>query len=224
MQRLLDIAAAARAPVIDTDLILVTAGQPAVGSPEAGIVIAEFFDFQCGFCRRYTAETLPQLMAEYVDSGRVRLLFYDYPVANRHPHAPRAAEAARCGAEQDRYQALRTLFFEHSKALQPQFLSAHAEAAGLDIAAFEACVDSGRHAAAVAADLAQGTALGVRGTPTFFVGVPTDDGAGIRTLRRIAGAQPYTVFRDVIEQLAADAAVPHQAGQQQRSAPAEPGQ
>jgi protein-disulfide isomerase len=144
-------------------------------------------------------------MADYVRDGQLRILYFDYPVAATHPFAARAAEAARCAADQGRYQALRKRFYDYPKALQPQFLPEHARAAGLDVEAFEACLASDRHAAAVAADQALGVTLGVRGTPTFFIGKPSADGNAVHARKRIDGAQPLPVFREVIEQIAAAA-------------------
>jgi protein-disulfide isomerase len=201
-ERLLGIAAAARAPVKDADLDVPLDDQPALGAADAEVIIVEFHDFQCGFCRRHAAQTLPQLMADYVQQGLVRILFFDYPAA-AHPFAAKAAEAARCAADQNRYQALRSRFYDHAKALHPQFLPDHARAADLDVPTFEACLASGRHAAAIVADRRQGMALGVRGTPTFFVGVPSADGAAMHAQKRIDGAQPIAVFREVIEQVRA---------------------
>lgn len=205
LQRLLGIAAAARAPVKDVDITIGVGERPAVGATDAAVVLVEFHDFQCGFCRRHGAQTMPILMTDYVDAGRLRILFFDNPVASTHPFAAQAAEAARCAADQGRYLALRRRFYDHAKALHPQFLPDHAEAAGLDAAAFRTCLDSDRHVAAVSADQALAMTLGVRGTPTFFVGVPTRDGSAVQARKRIDGAQPMAVFRAVIDQLEAEA-------------------
>jgi protein-disulfide isomerase len=207
LQRLLGIAAAAQAPVKDVDVTIGVGERPALGATDAAVVLVEFHDFQCGFCRRHAAQTMPLLMSDYVDARRLRILFFDNPVASAHPFAAQAAEAARCAADQGRYLALRRRFYDHAKALHPQFLPDHAEAAGLDVAAFQACLDSDRHAAAVAADQALAVTLGVRGTPTFFLGVPNHDGSAVQARKRIDGAQPMAVFRDVIDRLEAEASL-----------------
>jgi protein-disulfide isomerase len=126
-------------------------------------------------------------MAEY--PGKVRLVFKDLPLAF-HEHALPAAEAARCAGDHGRFWEYHDLLF----AAQPAFTRADLEkyAARLDVPAdsFAACLDGGRHRAAVKADAAEAHAVGVRGTPTFFVNG-----------RRLVGAQPFEAFRSVIEQV-----------------------
>lgn len=204
MERLMGVAAAARVPVQDVDTTIAVDGRPAVGATDAPVVLVEFHDFQCGFCRRHALQTTPALINDYVEDGRLRMLFFDNPLTAKHPFAAQAAEAARCAADQALYPALRSRFYDHAKAIQPQFLPDHAEAAGLDVAAFKTCLDSDRHADAVAADQALAMSLGVRGTPTFFIGVPSADGSAVQVRKRIDGAQPLAVFRDVIEQIKAE--------------------
>jgi predicted DsbA family dithiol-disulfide isomerase len=89
--------------------------------------------------------------------------------------------------------------FQNQKALGEAQLKHYAEGLGLDMAAFEACLEDGRHADAVRADLAEGQGAGITGTPTFFLAVEGEDGA-LKTLQKIVGAQPYAAFKGAIDE------------------------
>jgi protein-disulfide isomerase len=175
-------------------------GAPFKGDADAPVTIVEYSDYQCPFCSRHFQETLPQLLENYVETGRVRYVFKDFPLTSIHPQAPKAAEAARCareiGDEVD-YWEMHDLLFEG----QPQWsgnpeavtvFKGYAGELGLDQDSFDECLDSGRHAAAVEADLREGAGFGVTGTPAFFInGQP------------LSGAQPYAVFEQVIDTMLA---------------------
>lgn len=164
-----------------------------MGDPDAPVTIVEFSDYQCPFCSRYFQETWPKLKAEFVDIGRVRYVFKDFPLAELHPQAPKAHQAARCAGEQDAYWEMHDrLFAKQSewggRSKPAAVFKDFAAALELEASAFETCLDGGQWADAVDADLAEGASLGVRGTPTFFVdGYP------------LVGAQPYETFQMAIE-------------------------
>ena len=131
-------------------------------------------------------------MARY--GNRLRLVYRHYPLA-RPPNAAKAAEAAECAREQDRFWPLHDRMFEQPDRLGVADLKAHARAVGLDGAKFDACLDSGRHAARVRRDLAEAESYGSPGTPLFFVNG-----------RLVSGAQPAAVFMRVIDEELARAA------------------
>jgi protein-disulfide isomerase len=172
---------------------------PTLGSTDAPLAIIEFSSFECGYCRRHLHQTMPALKEAYIDSGRVLYVFHDFGPDSRQPHAREAAEAARCADEQDSYWAFRQRLFDMQKALHPDLLPAHADAAGLDPAAFRACLerDPGHANGSLDPDLAR--RLRVRGTPTFFIGRLTGDGKEVALLRRLSGAQSFDRFADGIE-------------------------
>ncbi len=164
-----------------------------LGDPDAPVTIVEFSDYQCPFCARHFQETWPQLQAEFVDTGRVRFVFKDFPLTNIHPQAPKAHEAARCAGEQEAYWAMHNRLFAGQsewagRSDHVDTFKEYAAELGLETAAFDACLDSGRWAGAVNADLAEGASLGVQGTPAFFInGYP------------LVGAQPYETFQYAID-------------------------
>jgi protein-disulfide isomerase len=163
-----------------------------LGDPNAPVTIVEFSDYQCPFCTSYVLQTWPQLKAEFVDTGRVHYVFKDFPLTNIHPQAPKAHEAARCAGEQGAYWEMR----DHLFGRQAEWggISDHvaefktfAADLGLETSAFDACLDTGRWAGGVSADVAEGVRLGVRGTPTFYIdGYP------------LVGAQPLETFQYAI--------------------------
>jgi protein-disulfide isomerase len=168
-----------------------------LGDPNAPVTIVEFSDYQCPFCLRHFQQTMPQLRAEYIDTGRVYYVFKDFPITSLHPVAQRVHEAARCAGEigdSEGYWQAHDSFFNNSQQLtdlpQPDLDNKLVQLTGeveIDEEAMRECLASGRYTDEVSADLAEGQSLGVNGTPGFFVnGYP------------VPGAQPYDVFQQVI--------------------------
>ena len=158
-------------------------GDPVSGPAGAPVEIVEFSDFQCPFCQRLTG-TLDRLKAEYGDD--VRLVFKDYPLPN-HAQAFKAAEAGLCANAQGRFWELHDAMFAQQDELEVDDLKRRAGELGLDQAAFDACLDSGRFAEQVNADLRYGQAIGVQSTPTVFING-----------RAVMGAAPYSVFDEIV--------------------------
>ena len=171
-----------------------SADDPAQGSTSAPVTLVEFSDFQCPFCAQ-VMPTLKRVQQTYGD--QVRIVWKDFPLTAIHPQAFGAAQAGRCAQEQGRFWELHDLLFANQQALQPESLKTHAVAAGLDAAAFDTCLDSGKHADAVQAQMDMATALGVVSTPTVFVNG-----------RLVSGAQPYDVFAKIIDEELGRAAQP----------------
>ncbi len=175
------------------------AGNPMLGKKDAPITLIEFSDYQCPFCDRFFRTTLPTLKTEYIETGKVRYVFRDFPLDQIHPYARKAAEAAHCAGDQGKYWEMHDVIFQNRKALQIDKLKTHATNLKLDATAFNACLENGKYTAEVEKDYQDGTAAGVRGTPGFFIG-KTRAGDSIQgTL--ISGAQPFAVFRQTIEGL-----------------------
>lgn len=177
-------------------------GAPFLGRADAPVTVVEFSDYQCPFCSRFFAATLPELKAEYIDAGKVRYVFRDYPIDKLHPQARKAAEAAHCAGDQGKFWEMHDLLFRNSKALAPAQLAEYARSIGLDGAAFDECLGSGRHGPRVERGLADGAAAGVRGTPGFVI-ARTKAGHVVEGTA-VRGAQPIETFRRIIEQLLAE--------------------
>ena len=175
-----------------------TDGAFSIGDADAPVVIVEFTDFQCPFCSRHFLQTFPQIKAEYVDTGKVRYVFMDFPLSSIHPQAQLAAEAARCAGDQAFHAEMHDLLFSRQDAWNGRddvatIFSGFAAELGLDTVAFDACLKAGTHREAVLANLDYGISLGIDGTPAFFVNG-----------NFISGAQPFEVFQQAIESLLAE--------------------
>ncbi|MBI2205442.1 MAG: DsbA family protein [Candidatus Rokubacteria bacterium] len=172
-----------------------------LGRAEAPVVLDEFSDYQCPFCKRFSDTTLALLKKDYIDTGKLRYVFRDFPLDQIHPHARQAAEASRCAGDQGRYWEMHDVIFRNQRALQAAKLKEYAERLGLDTAAFGHCLDSGKHRAAVQRDYEEGLKIGVQGTPAFVVGPPGTDDAVEGVM--ISGARPIADFRREIDRLLA---------------------
>ena len=160
---------------------------PARGPQNAAVTIVEFSDFQCTFCKRYVDETQPLILATY--GSRVRYVFRDFPIAQLHPQAQKAAEAAQCAFDQGKFWEYHDRLFQNQGLLDDASLKAHATALGLDASAFNTCLDSGKYTQEVQKDFDDARAYGVTGAPTFFING-----------RKVVGAKPYAEFSAIIEE------------------------
>jgi protein-disulfide isomerase len=172
------------------------AGAPVKGNPDAPLTIVEYSDYQCPFCSRFTLQTLPGLLQEYVNSGKAKLVFKDFPLDSIHPQAHKAAEAARCvrelGGGDEAYWQMHDKLFQGQEQWAGQesastIFAAYAEEIGVEQAAFQECLDSGKYTAAVSAEFEEGLGFGVQGTPTFFINGQI-----------FVGAQPLQNFQQAI--------------------------
>ena len=157
------------------------------GSLSAPITIVEFSDFECSFCETFFSQTLSDLETKYIDTGKVRFIYRDFPL-EFHTNAQKAAEAAECAGEQGKYYEMHDKIFENQNAIGVNNLKTYAKQIGLDEGEFDVCLDSGAMAQEVAKDFSDGQKLGVSGTPTFFV-----NGT------KLVGAQPLSAFEQIIE-------------------------
>lgn len=145
-----------------------------LGDPTAPVRVIEFADYQCPACAVFAARMTPVLKERYIEPGRIRFTFFDYPIIEAHPNAFLAARAARCAGDQDRYWDYADVLYARQGSWSPErspvgtFVD-YARQLGMDEGAFETCLRSDRHAAAVTAGGLLGEQLGVRGTPTVIV-------------------------------------------------------
>jgi len=187
------------------EVVLSIAGAPSLGSKAAKVTLVEFSDFQCPFCARHYQQTLPEIVKEYVDTGKVNYVMRDFPMQSLHPQAHKSHEAAHCAGEQAKYWEMHHRLFGNIRGQGAAELAAHAKALGLDVAKFEQCVKSEKYAAKVRQGIEDAGRAGVRGTPTFFVGVTDASGQTVKATRVVRGAHPYQSFKQVIDSLLAEA-------------------
>ncbi len=171
------------APVIEVS----ADDDPVKGSEDAPVTIIEFSDFECPFCARFYSQTLSQIEKNYIDTGKVKLVYRDFPLSF-HQEAQPAAEASECADEQGKFWEMHDKIFENQQLISDSSYKQWATEMGLDTEQFNECLDSGKYASEVQKDFADGQAYGVSGTPAFFI-----NGT------KLIGAQPYSKFEEVIE-------------------------
>lgn len=169
----------------------VSAPRPVLGQSAATVVLREYGDFQCPSCGAFARLVEPQIRAAYIDTGKVKLEWHDFAWIGAESRD--AANAARCAGDQGKFWEFHDLLYqsqggENSGAFSRDRLKALGSRLGLDAAAFGSCVDRNAHADAIQADLADVSARGFNGTPTFLIGT-----------QRIVGAQPFEVFRAALD-------------------------
>lgn len=183
-----------------SDKIKMTVGQGwyALGRDDAPVTMVEFTDYQCPFCRRFESESFAQLKKTYIDTGKVRFVSRDLPLAF-HPNAPAAATAARCAGEQHKFWELHDAIMQDSSSdLSPDAILQYAQRIKLDVPAFKSCLDEKRYVAAIQKDTADAGLLGITGTPSFVIGKTAKDQIdGVR----IVGAVPFSVFDSTIKEM-----------------------
>ena len=121
------------------------------GKASATVALIEYSDFQCPWCGVYARETYPTLAKQYVDTGKLLMVFRHLPITSIHPLATKAAEAAECAGRQNKFWEMHDLLFLRQKELSSPSLVSRANALGLDAMAFSTCLE-GQAASVVEAD------------------------------------------------------------------------
>lgn len=166
-----------------------------LGSPNAPITIYEMSDFQCPFCRRHALETHPQLVREYVETGKVRVVFINFPITEIHPNAVPAAQFGLCAARVDRFWDAHRLLFRHQSAWRAlpdpaPFLITLADSLGISREETVRCLEDPAVTAAIRQEGEGSIRAGARSTPTFYIE------GGL-----LIGAQPISVFRPILDSI-----------------------
>lgn len=171
------------------EIVTLLAKGPARGAPSAPVTIIELSDFQCTFCYKFWKETLPRLEAEYVKPGKVRFVYRHLAILGRPSVA--GAQAADCAGEQGKFWEYHDRLFasKGAFALNSTGLRGYAAEIGLDTAAFDRCLNSGKYLQKVKEETEMGLTLGARATPVFLI-----------NNMMLVGAHPFETFRGIIEE------------------------
>ena len=166
------------------------ANSTSMGDPNAPVVIEEYSDYLCSFCKRFVDETEPSLIENYIAQGLVYFIYHNFPLG---PDSYTPAEASLCAADQGKFWEYHDILFANQLGHDPRAYSdrrlvAYADAIGLDLDQFEACTAENDFRAQIQADQVEATNLGVSSTPTFFING-----------KMLEGAQPYSVFQSEID-------------------------
>jgi protein-disulfide isomerase len=155
---------------------------------------------------RHVRETEPKILKEYVETGKLRHVFMDFPLA-MHKLAFKASEAGLCAGDQGKFWEMSHKLFDNQtknrKHLEKDNLVKYAEALGLNMTKFKACLDNGKHVAAIKKRIAEGQSkAGMTGTPAFLFGFIQPNGT-VKAVKKNVGASPYAKFKGIIDELLA---------------------
>lgn len=165
------------------------------GSPQAPITVFEMSDFQCPFCRRHAVESFPLIEEEYIESGKVRWVYVNFPIPSLHPNAVSAAQTAMCSANQGAFWPVHDLLFLHQDTWGPlqepgEFMLTLADSAGIDRTLLAECLQSQATLPQIEVDAQGAVKAGATSTPTFYIE------GGL-----LVGAHPVEVFRMVLDSI-----------------------
>ena len=181
----------------ESDRFALVDDDPYLGDENAPIVIVEFSDFFCTFCKRHFDQTFRPLLENY--GQYIRYVYRDF--ARLTPESTPAAAAAQCAFAQDKFWEFHGAFFNHQDELGDDFYLKTAEEYELDIEAYTACLEAGRYIDEVDIDGFDGQIAGVRGTPGFFINGQI-----------LSGAQPYSIFERIIQRELDRAGIDYRSG------------
>ncbi len=176
--------------------IFIENGSPYLGNPTAPITLVEFGDYQCFFCNKFFHTTEPDIISNYVETGKVKIIFKDFTIIGSDSVA--AAHAAHCADDQGKFWEYHDILYnnwtgENNGWASSENLHRFAQNVGLDINEFSECMESKIHIPLIAASVEDAKTLGLGGTPGFFV-IGVDN-----QIIKIPGAQPYSVFESIFD-------------------------
>lgn len=169
---------------------------PVLGSPDATVTLVEFGDYQCFYCNRFFHNTESGIVKNYVDTGKVKMIFKDFTIIG--PDSINAAHASHCANEEGKFWEYHDVLYNHWTGENNGWASSNnllkfAKQIGLDEGSFRECMLDGRYGPVIEQSNSDARALGITGTPAFFVIGPGN------TVTKISGAQPYEVFEKIFE-------------------------
>ncbi len=159
-----------------------------LGDANAPVTMVIFADYQCPYCEQMYRESELRIRTDYVDTGKVKLVYRDFPLDSLHPFARIAAEATECANAQGKFWQYHDALFERQKDIPTLDFTKLAGELGLNADDFKSCIENKTFANEVELDRAKGESLGIEGTPAVYVGNEF-----------IPGAYPYTAFKAAIE-------------------------
>ena len=172
-------------------------GVSMLGSKDAPLTIVEFTDYQCPFCQRFHVTAFNEIKKAYIDTGKARFFSKDMPL-DFHPNAMRAAMAARCAAEQNKFWELRNVMGANPNSLDMEHIVGFAADLKMDTAALRTCVDSNKYKDPVQTDVLEAMKIGANGTPTFVIGKSVGNGVDGEL---VVGAMPFQMFDAKLKEL-----------------------
>jgi protein-disulfide isomerase len=172
------------------------------GSPTATLVIIEYGDFECQYCRDFENDTFPQIRDAYISTGGVRFYFRDLPL-RIHPFAMSAAQASRCATEQGGFWRMHDELFAGPPKLTLSEIDQHAKNIGLDVTKLHTCVAGDRYVDTIRKSIDEAARMGIRATPTFLVGHLDSNKTTVNVKKLLVGSRQFTTFKEIFDPLIA---------------------
>ncbi len=169
------------------------------------MVLIEYADFECPFCRSFFRNTLPRLEDEFVATGKLRYVFHNFPLEHAHSEALAAAVAGVCAGRQQKFWEMHDRMLRADHSLDSATLEQQARDIGLNLADWHQCIQSADVDAKVRDDVDTATSLGIAATPTLLIGTLQSDGT-VRVRRVLQGAQPFEALEKVLYSLSTSSA------------------
>jgi protein-disulfide isomerase len=171
--------------------LLTDNSSPILGSKDAPITMIEFGDYQCFYCNKFYHDTEPDILKNYINTGKVRMVFKDFTIIGQD--SVNAAHAAHCAQENGKFWEYHDTLYnnwagENTGWASSQNLKAFAKQVGLNETQFNHCMSQSSYLPVIQGSLSNAKALGLTGTPDFFIIAPD------QSVTKIVGAQPYEVF------------------------------
>lgn len=190
-------AVAAKPAPVENPIVKVSIDRrPSMGKADAPLTLVEFADYQCPFCTRFHKDTFQQLKQTFIETGLVRFVSRDLPLAF-HAKAEKAAQAAHCAGDQEKFWPMRDALLQDPSKLDEAAMLDTAKSLSVDLKRFSACVSSDQHLADIRQDVTDASGVGITGTPGFVLGKASGNTVeGVK----ISGARPYQYFADQINQ------------------------
>jgi protein-disulfide isomerase len=178
-----------------TPQMIMQNGSPILGDPNAKVTIVEFGDYQCTYCHLFHENTKDALLQQYVDTGKVNFVFRDFPLNG--PDSVLAAEASYCAGDQDKYWQYHDELYknwagEKTGWVNQKSLDKFATTVGLDLGTFDKCMSDNKYEQKVLDNQKFGENIGIDGTPSFII-------FSGKNITKVVGAQPLSVFQQVID-------------------------
>lgn len=177
---------------------------PILGDKNAKVTVIDFSDYECPFCKKYFDETFSQIKKDYIDTGKLKYVYRDLPLSF-HQNAHKEAQAAECargqGGDGTYFKYHDEIFkrtISNGTGLALDQLQVIANDIGLNGSALQSCLDSEKYKAEVDKDLADASAYGATGTPSFFIGKSSSSDKFKGTI--LVGAQPFAAFKTIIDE------------------------
>jgi protein-disulfide isomerase len=189
-------------PRLQAPTTLALHGEPVKGDSVARIAVIEYADFECPFCGQYMRQAYPQIVDNYIRTGKIKYFYRDLPLS-MHPHAMLAAQAARCAGDQGKFWEMHDSLFANQAALTEKDMSNRAQSLGMDSTQLTQCLASQKYSDEIRKSVTEAQSMGIQGTPMFFLGVIRENGDVVKVEKTIMGAYPYETFKSDLDELLA---------------------